>query len=355
MVKGETVERRKHRRLGVLLPHTEKRMWRGGSPDSDQASSVPAKPQPREEGACERRGCRSPCCRVPWHPRWSRTPARKPTCHAVPCCAVPLHQHTKTRDTWLLSPHWHVPWLGFFFPFPSSLFFSFICFSNNVTHPEQDVCIHHSPCLSALFPSGRCLPARRDYLSESSRCRAVGITHGVRFEKGGGRPDSALCLQLFISRSLIYFFSLLSFFFCQCSPSWLSELPPPCSYTGARASGQIPAGCKTTFAACPTGAKRSPVPSHPARRTRPSHWDPPLPTLPTAAGSARSAVAHFCSLLAQLSPIPATTSSRGTRPPWHKPLCPSRTRADPDIPPPLPPKKTQTWCVKPQPSLAIIV
>lgn len=161
-----------------------------------------------EEGACERRGRRSPRCRAPWHPRRSRTP-RSAACAPRRATSTPRHRdagHPASLSPLACAVVWW--WFGFF-PFPSSLFFfffSFICFSDNVTHPEQDVCIHHSPCLSALFPSGRCLPARGDYLSESSRCRAAGITHGVRFEKGGGRPDSALCLQLFISHSLIYFF-----------------------------------------------------------------------------------------------------------------------------------------------------
>lgn len=39
-------------------------------------------------------------------------------------------------------------------------------------------------------------------------CRSrPGITHGVRLEEGGGRPHSLLCLQLFVSHPLIYFFS----------------------------------------------------------------------------------------------------------------------------------------------------
>lgn len=207
-VKRETAERRKRQCLGVLLPHTEKRMWRGGSPDSDQFSSVPAKPQHRRGRSLRAEGPQiAPLQGTVASPTEPNPPLS--SLRAAPC-----HQHAKTQGR--RTPGFSLPtgmccglvvvWV-FSFPFFSFFFFfSFICFSDNVTHPEQDVCIHHSPCLSALFPSGRCLPARGDYLSESSRCRAAGITHGVRFEKGGGRPDSALCLQLFISHSLIYFF-----------------------------------------------------------------------------------------------------------------------------------------------------
>lgn len=46
-VTGETAERQKCWSLGELLPHTERRMWCGGSPDSDQFYSTPAKPQHR--------------------------------------------------------------------------------------------------------------------------------------------------------------------------------------------------------------------------------------------------------------------------------------------------------------------
>lgn len=46
-----------------------------------------------------------------------------------------------------------------------------------------------------------------------------------------------LCLQLFVSHSLIDFRSPpLLLLLPMLAPSQLSELPPPCSYTGARAS-----------------------------------------------------------------------------------------------------------------------
>lgn len=202
-----------------------------------------------------------------------------------------------------------------------SIFF-FICFSNNVTHPEQDVCILRSPCSSALFPSGRCLPARGDYLSESSRCRAAGITHGVRFEKGGGRPESVLCLQLFISPSLIYFFlSSLSSAASAPHPGSLSSLLLALT-PGPQHLAETLRAVNQPSLRCPMGAKESPTPRTQPAEPVPSPRDPPLPTLPATASSARSAVAHFHSPLAQFCPclchIPirhhATNCSAQSRP-----------------------------------------
>lgn len=63
-------------------------------------------------------------------------PTRKPVCRAVP----PAHGDTGRLAS--LSPSACA--VGLFF-FPSPLFFfPFICFSNNVTHPEQDGCAPRS-------------------------------------------------------------------------------------------------------------------------------------------------------------------------------------------------------------------
>lgn len=253
-------------------------------------------------------------------------------CHAVSCCATST---SRQRIPGFSLPAGMCCGLVWVFSFTFFFYFSSICFSNNVTHPEQDVCILHSPCSSALFPSGRCLPALGDYLSESSRCRAAGITHGVRFEKGGERLESVLCLQLFISHSLIYFFSLLSFFSCQCSPSWLPELPPPCSYTRATASCRNPVGCQSALTVLSHGCKGVPMPSHPAGKTSPLPSGPPSSH---AAHHHQLCLLRSCPFSLTLGPILSLSLPQHPHvPPWHKPLCPIQTRAHPNISPLLPP------------------
>lgn len=106
-----------------------------------------ASAQEREEAARRGDGRCTACQRRCGHHGTPKGP--DPMCHAV--LLAPRH----TGRLASLSPPARVLLLFFFFPFPSSFFFfffSFICFSNNVTHPERDVCAHHSRCLSALFP-----------------------------------------------------------------------------------------------------------------------------------------------------------------------------------------------------------
>lgn len=75
-----------------------------------------------EEGACERRGRRSPRCRAPWHPRRSRTP-RSAACAPRRATSTPRHRdagHPASLSPLACAVVWW--WFGFF-PFPSSLFF----------------------------------------------------------------------------------------------------------------------------------------------------------------------------------------------------------------------------------------
>jgi len=120
-VKAETEERRKHRRLGALLPHTEKTMWCGGSPDSDQFSSVPAQPQRGRGRSLRAEGLWIALLPSPTEPY---PPLGSP--HAAPHRAVPPAHGDPGHLASLSALGCAVVWVvwGFFFsPFPSSPFF----------------------------------------------------------------------------------------------------------------------------------------------------------------------------------------------------------------------------------------
>lgn len=142
-------------------------------------------------------------------------------------------------------------------------------------------------------------------MSEPSRCRAAGITHGVRFKKGGGggREREARLGPL----SAVVHFSLFDIFFPSSLSSSANALRPgsPSSLLLLALTPELraksPQGARQPPLRCRTSTGGSPSPCAPPSRAKPSPW--------------ASLCSHLCKLPISTSSWPNFPDG----PAWHLP------------------------------------